>query len=119
MKYVRELCQRHGVLCDRDKPLHDCFGEYVKKLRESGSVGAEMTERILKSTISILEAFNYVRNNRSLAHDNELLGYDESLLIFNHVCAVIRFLDGLQGRVEVANPGDQVPPGQATDDIPF
>ena len=54
-----------------------------------------MTDRILKSSISTLEAFNHVRNNQSLAHDNVLLNYDEALLIFNHVSASIRFLRGL------------------------
>jgi hypothetical protein len=29
-----------------------------------------MTERILKSSISVLDFFNDVRNNKSLAHDN-------------------------------------------------
>ena len=41
-----------------------------------------MTLRILRSSISILDAFNDVRNNRSLAHDNAILNYDEALLIF-------------------------------------
>jgi len=55
-----------------------------------------MTERILKSSISILEAFNDVRNNMSLAHDNSILNYGESLLIFNHVSASIRFISKLE-----------------------
>jgi hypothetical protein len=55
-----------------------------------------MTERILKSSISVLEAFNDVRNERSLAHDNPVLNYDESLLIFNHVSSSIRFLTSLE-----------------------
>ena len=55
-----------------------------------------MTERILKSSISILEAFNDVRNNMSLAHDNSILNYEESLLIFNHVSASIRFINKLE-----------------------
>lgn len=46
-----------------------------------------MTECILKSSISTLEAFNRVRNEQSFAHDNSILNYDESLLIFNHVKA--------------------------------
>ena len=65
-----------------------------------------MTDRIFKSTVSILEAFNHVRNNQSLAHDNELLGYDESLLIFNNVCAIIRFLVAVEDRVARATAGN-------------
>jgi hypothetical protein len=60
-----------------------------KRLRDSGHVESEMAARILKSSIFTLEAFNDVRNNRSLAHDNPMLHYDEALLIFNHVVGTV------------------------------
>ena len=92
MKYVRTLCAQRGLTVIRDKPLHSLFGEYVKRLRDEGHIESEMAIRILKSSISTLEAFNDVRNNRSLAHDNQILDYNEALLIFNHVASSIRFL---------------------------
>ena len=92
IKYVRSLREAQGVVVDRDKPLHSVFGEYVKQLKQDGHLESEMTARILKSSISTLEAFNDVRNNRSLAHDNPVLSYEEALLIFNHVAASLRFL---------------------------
>lgn len=91
MKFVRSLCEKHGIVVDRDKALHSIFGEYVKKLKTSGLIESRMTETILKSSISILDAFNDVRNNRSLAHDNPVLNRNESLLIFQHVTSAIRF----------------------------
>jgi hypothetical protein len=96
LKYVRVLCQKHGVAIDREKPLHSLFGEYVKKLKPAGRLESTMTERILKSSISVLEAFNDVRNEQSLAHDNPVLNYDESLLIFNHVSSSIRFIASIE-----------------------
>jgi len=95
MKYVRVLCQKSGIATSRDKPLHSLFGEYLKHLRRSGLIESEMSERILKSSISTLEAFNEVRNEHSLAHDNPVLNHRESLLIFNHVASSIRFLQSL------------------------
>lgn len=59
-----------------------------------------MTERILKSSISMLEAFNDVRNNKSLADDNPILNYEESLLIFNHVAASIRLIKSLETKIQ-------------------
>jgi len=110
IKYVRSLCAQSGITVTRDKALHSLFGEYVKFLRENGDVESEMTYRILKSSISTLEAFNEVRNNQSLAHDNPILNYDEALLIFNHVASSIRFLRSLQGKLSrreaVANSND-------------
>jgi len=100
-KFIRVTCEPHGITITRDKPLHSVFGEYVKALREGGHLESAMTERILKSSISVLEAFNDVRNNKSLAHDNPILNYEESLLIFNHVAASIRFIKALETKIKV------------------
>lgn len=117
VKYVRNLCQKHGISTERGKPLHSMFGEYVKHLRAEGRLESEMTDRILKSSISTLEAFNNVRNNQSFAHDNDILNYNESLLIFNHVTAAIRFIQSIE------NPDEDQPVEESavsvTDDIPF
>jgi hypothetical protein len=96
--YVRSLCAKHAIPTPKETSLHGLFGAYVKHLKASGLVESQMTERILKSSISNLEAFNDVRNNRSFAHANELLSDEESLLIYNHVCASIRFVQSLEAR---------------------
>ena len=98
VKYIRILCEKRGISFDRDKPLHALFGEYVKRLKQQGLIESEMTERILKSSISTMEAFNRVRNEQSFAHDNPVLNYNESLLIFNHITAAIRFIGALEGQ---------------------
>jgi hypothetical protein len=100
IKFVRIACEPHGIEVNRDKPLHSVFGEYVRALRDGGHLESAMAERILKSSISVLEAFNDVRNNKSLAHDNPILNYEESLLIFNHVAASIRFIKALELKIK-------------------
>jgi hypothetical protein len=100
MKYFRVLCRQSGIDTEINKPLHSLGGEYVKYLKAKGLIESEMTERILRSSISIMEAFNAVRNTKSYAHDNEILNYDESLLIFNHVTGSIRFLEALQTKLK-------------------
>ena len=116
VKYVRLLCKKHGIAADRDKALHSLFGEYIKQLKKSGCIESEMTERILKSSISILEAFNHVRNEQSLAHDNPVLNYSESLLIFNHVASSIRFIAAMEEPVNGTKSG---PRNREDNDIPF
>jgi hypothetical protein len=117
-KLIRTLSGRRRVATDRDKPLHSVFGEYVRGLREAGLVESEMTERILKSSIGTMEAFNRVRNEKSLAHDNPTLNYDESLLIFNHVCSAVRFIRALEARTRKFRSAG--PFKEALDDeIPF
>ena len=117
MKYLRTVCASRGVEINRDKALHSIFGEYVKRLRDAGLLESLMTERILKSSISVLEAFNDVRNNKSLAHDNPILNYEESLLIFNHVASSVRFIKSLEARAKPMMAADS--PTGFDDDLPF
>lgn len=116
IKYVRSLCEGAGITATREKPLHSLFGEYVKFLERSGVIESLMTLRILKSSISTLEAFNDVRNNQSLAHDNPILNYEEALLIFNHVAASVRFLKSIERRVQERAAAAAA---QSDDDMPF
>lgn len=92
--YIRSLCVKAGI-DTKDKSLNAIFGEYVKHLGQGGKLESGMTEQILKMSIAALERFNTVRNDQSLAHPNEILNYDESLLIFNYVAATVRFLESL------------------------
>lgn len=100
IKLIRDICKKYNIDTSQDKPLHSIFGEYVKELKKNNLLESEMTERILKSSISILEKFNEVRNNQSLAHDNLVLNYEESLLIFNHIAASIRFILKLEEKIK-------------------
>lgn len=118
IKFVRTLCEERGIPVSRQKPLHSHFGEYVKRLRDDGQLESEMTARILKSAISVLEAFNDVRNNQSLVHDNPILNYDESLLIFNHVASSVRFIRNLEDRLNSQQRREEAFMTNA-DDIPF
>jgi hypothetical protein len=115
VKYIRIVCEKHGISIERDKPLHSIFGEYVKFIKDRGFIESEMTERILKSTISIFEAFNRVRNNQSLAHDNLMLKYEESILILNNVATAIRFLKSVERKLD-ARRSDAARP---VDDLHF
>lgn len=120
-KFVRITSERYNIDITIDKPLNSIFGKYVKELREDGHLESAMTDRILKSSISVLEAFNDVRNNRSLAHDNPILNYEESLLIFNHVAASIRFIKKLEASIKTkaAVALDKTKDTKNDDFIPF
>ena len=117
VRFIRELCDRHSISYVKDTPLHSLFGGYIKFLQENKLIESEMTERILKSSISVLEAFNGVRNNQSFAHDNTILNYHESILIFNDIANVVRFIESIEQK--------QIPTETSSDteisleDIPF
>ena len=93
IKYFRHLCGKHGISTTKDEPLNAVFGKYVKTLNASGALKSEMSENILRYSITILSFFNYVINNQSLAHDNTMLNREESLLIFRNISALMKFVE--------------------------
>lgn len=115
-RFLRRLCEARGIDVSRGKPLHSLLGGYIKRMKAEGAIECQMTERILKSSIANLEAFNFVRNERSFAHDNPLLNYEESLLIFNNVVSGVRFLQALERNQANETEGDN---DADFDEVPF
>lgn len=118
VRYIRELCDQHSIPYGKNIPLHGLFGAYVKKLREENMIESEMSERILKSSIAVLEAFNDVRNNKSFAHGNPVLNHSESVLIFNGVANLIRFIESVESIRKAGSKKGQLEEINL-DDIPF
>lgn len=97
VKKITHLLGVRGVQCDQDEPLHSRFGKYRKLLEEEQNLH-EFTSRALKSFISLLDSFNDLRNNRSLAHDNELLEPVEARFIFSSISAMLVMLRAIESR---------------------
>lgn len=95
-KFIRELCNSHSIDYTKDESLNAIFGKYVKFLLANKSIDSEMSEKILRFSIQVIQAFNDIRNNKSLAHDNPVLNYHESILIFNNVSSTIRFIQFIE-----------------------
>lgn len=117
VKYIRAYCDKHGVVYDKEKSLNALYGEYVKKMKALGFIESEMSERILRYATNVLEAFNGVRNNQSLAHANPILNHHESLLIFKNIASLVAFIDAVEG-----NSSQDVSSGQPLtelEDLPF
>ena len=75
-----------------------------------------MSKRILKYSISFLEAFNDVRNYNSYAHDNELLKNEESHLILNNIIGLLKFIDYIDPDIKDKN-AEQTE--EDNEDLPF
>ncbi len=99
MKYTRQLCDKHNINYSKDEALHSIFGKYLKFVISTGKLESEMSQRILKTSISNLDSFNDIRNNKSFAHDNSILNYEESVLIFNNISNMIKFLESFEGKI--------------------
>jgi hypothetical protein len=118
VKYIRTVYEQHfGRSASRDATANVLLGEYANDLKKSGHIDSKMTAEILKSSARVLDTFNYVRNNQSLAHDNpELVNRDEARFIFSSVATAIRFLKSLHDGIEARKALTLVP---EDDGIPF
>jgi hypothetical protein len=95
-RYLRELCEKHGISYQRSDSLNAIMGKYIKFLTERELLESIMSEKILKYSINVIEAFNDIRNNKSFAHDNPILNYNESILILNSVSNTIKFIESIE-----------------------
>ncbi len=99
MKRFASLVKKHGGgECGHDDPLHSRVGKYVALLKSQRSL-SPMSERIVKSSISVFEAMNPLRNDKSFAHDNpDLVDMEEARFIFDSVTAFLRYSKAIDGR---------------------
>jgi len=99
-KLIRKLCTKWDIEFRREESLNAMYGKYIRYLMTKGHIESKMTEKILKYSINLLDAFNDIRNNRSLAHDNPVLNYSESLLIFNNITNSIKFIETIEDELD-------------------
>lgn len=118
MKFIRQHCIKHELEVKKDEPLNSLFGKYIKFIVASDYIDSDMTVRILKYSIHVIEAFNDIRNNKSLAHDNKVLNYNESLLIFNNVTNSIKFILSIEDKIDKMNKQEEESPDD-WQNIPF
>ena len=117
VKFIRELCDTHGIKYDKAESLNAVFGKYIKHLTDNKLIDSTMSEKILKYSINVIEAFNDIRNNKSLAHDNPILNYEESILIFNNVTNSIKFIQSIENKNKPVQKEESQP--AEWDNLPF
>ncbi len=95
MSKFRHLLQTRNITCNEDEALHARFGKYRKALANERDLNP-FTDRALKSSISLFEGFNDIRNNSSLAHDNTILEPAEARYVFDTVSAMLIFVRAVE-----------------------
>lgn len=95
LKKFTHLLEIRGEVCDKNEPLHSRFGRYRKCLENEQTLH-EFTDRALKRFISLFERYNDLRNNHSLAHDNQLLSPVEARFIVSSINAMLVMLRAIE-----------------------
>lgn len=96
MKFLKELCSSHNTDFGQEETVNALFGKYIRAIKAKGFIQSPMAEKIIQFSFQVIDAFNDIRNNRSFAHDNPILNYDESVLIFSNVTSTVKFLQSLE-----------------------
>lgn len=107
MKFIRSICNKHCIEFTNEESLNAIFGKYVKFIVSNQKIESVMSERILKYSINVLEAFNDIRNNKSFAHDNPILNYEESVLIFNNMTNSMKFIENVEKKIDKKEKEEQ------------
>jgi hypothetical protein len=95
MKKFAHLLRENGQDVNDNDTLNGRVGRLFNPLRKAGKVSA-MSEKIMKGTVEAFEAFNKIRNDASLAHDNVLLSPAEARFVFDGVVNLLRFVKTLE-----------------------
>ena len=96
VKLIRELCEKKkiAILDDKGKqlPLHSLAGMLVKYYKKNNCFQSDFSEQVLKTSISLFDKYNNIRNDQSYAHDNEILNKSEAMLAARIMTATLDFI---------------------------
>ncbi len=114
-RILRELCNNHDISYEDNNSLNAIYGKYKKFLDGKNYIESNMAKVIMKYSINVIEAFNDIRNNKSLAHDNTILNYEESILILNNIFNTIKFIQTIENKIKSIKDLEQLD----SIDLPF
>lgn len=95
MKKFAHLLRLHGEEPRAGESLNARARRYFNPLRRAGQ--RPITDKIMKLFVEVLELFNDVRNNASLAHDSTLVSPAEARFIFDGITTFLRFARAIEG----------------------
>lgn len=101
MKYLRNLCNKKSIDTQdangNKYPLHSLAGSLKKYYAKNGDI-SEFSINALSCFISLFEKYNDIRNDKSYAHDNEILSNAESIFVLQTVSAMLNFVEKVEDK---------------------
>lgn len=100
VKFIRDICTKHDIAITSENgdfyPLHNLVGSLVKYYRKNNVIESDFSERVLKSSISLFESYNFIRNNKSYTHDNKVLSKQEAEYVVKIVSATLSYIEKIE-----------------------
>jgi len=100
-KLLRQICVDNGITVTNNKgdylPLHSLAGMLKKHYEQNPLFQSSFTMLAIQNSISLFDAYNSIRNNKSYAHDNEVLDTMEAAFAIKIMANLITFIDSAEG----------------------
>ena len=100
VKFIRDICTKHDISISSENgdfyPLHSLVGSLVKYYIKNNIIESDFSERALKSSISLFESYNFIRNDKSYAHDNKVLSKQEAEYVVKIVSATLSYIEKIE-----------------------
>lgn len=124
VRFIRDVCNNNKVdiknLNGKFYPLHSLIGQLTKKYEKYNLFQSNFPIKAIKSSISLFEDFNDIRNNKSFAHDNDILGDIEATFVVENISQLLTFIDNIEKyRLHSATLKSPINEEYLDSDIPF
>ena len=100
VKFIRELCNKKGIQTKDSSgkayALHSLVGMLLKYYHANNVFQSDFSEQAMKTSISLFDRYNSIRNDQSYAHDNDVLNKAEATLAVRIMTAIISFIDEIE-----------------------
>lgn len=119
IKLIRQISKENNLKIVNERgtayPLHTLIGNLIKYYKQNAILQSEFVSVTMQYSISIFEKFNDIRNNKSFAHDNEVLNIIESEYVVRTMANLLEFIDKIEKqKITAQKDGLSI-----IDDIPF
>jgi len=100
VRYIRRLCNIHCIPINdvngKSYTLHSLVGSLAKYYRANNTFQSDFVNQALKMSISVFERFNAIRNDKSYAHDNEVLNNAEATYVISVITATLKLFQEVE-----------------------
>lgn len=99
-KLLRQACMDNNINVEDGKgnyfPLHSLAGMLKKQYEKDEVFESSFTLLALQNSISLFDSYNKVRNDKSYAHDNDILDSVEADFVVKAMANVLTFVDNVE-----------------------
>ncbi|MDR2409187.1 MAG: abortive infection family protein [Bacteroidales bacterium] len=102
VKFLRQISKENNLRIVNERgmayPLQTLIGNLIKYYKQNVILQSEFVSVTMQYSISIFEKFNDIRNNKSFAHDNEVLNIIESEYVVRTMANLLKFIDKIENQ---------------------